>query len=489
MSRDGRPSEDRGRGYGRDQDGERRSFGSDRGGYERRDDRSQGRGRDGERSYQSSGRGGYRSGDRDSRGGDDRGYQSSGRGGYRSGDRNSRGGGERGYQSRDDRGGRGYEASDRGGYRSNDRDSSGRERRGYGARDARPERREDRGGFSRPDRSDRPQQRDRYDNPDRGQRGGYERRDERPGRDRFERREERAPLHPGLQAKDGEPATPSDVDLSVLPFPVRAELRGLTAELAQIVGAHLVAAGELIDEDPQLALAHAQAARRRAARLPIVREATAETAYAAGDYATALTEYRALRRMTGGADYLPVLADCERALGRPENALKLAKEAREERLSPEMVIEMTLVEAGARDDLGQRAEALRVLKNAIAGKVGGKHAQSRLRYAYADLLERAGDEETAKRWFTSSAGLDPEQELDAEERVARLEGLVLEVGEDDKDLPEDDVDRETADDASDVEEGDEDEPDDKDGLDDSGDSDEDPDDEVDEPSDEELHGE
>ncbi|MFC6396628.1 hypothetical protein [Luteococcus sanguinis] len=271
-----------------------------------------------------------------------------------------------------------------------------------------------------------------------------------------------------------------------------------------------------------MALAHAQAARRRAARLPIVREATAETAYAAGDYATALTEYRALRRMTGGADYLPVLADCERALGRPQNALKLAKEAREERLSPEMVIEMTLVEAGARDDLGQRAEALRVLKNAIAGKVGGKHAQSRLRYAYADLLERAGDEDTAKRWFTSSAGLDPEQELDAEERVAKLEGLVLEVGEDDAededvedlteteqdtddarkgsedddrqhrdderdgdDIAEDNVDLESADDVPDVEEADEDESDEH--ASDEHESDED--DSDDEPSDEELHGE
>ncbi len=180
--------------------------------------------------------------------------------------------------------------------------------------------------------------------------------------------------------------------------------------------------------------------------------------------------------MTGGADYLPVLADCERALGRPENALKLAKEARQERLSPEMVVEMTLVEAGARDDLGQRAEALRVLKNAIAGKVGGKHAQSRLRYAYADLLERAGDEETAKRWFTSSAGLDPEQELDAEERVARLEGLVLEVGEDDAEDEDEDL-TETEQDADDVREGSED--DDRQHDDDERDGDDKPEDDVD----------
>ena len=62
---------------------------------------------------------------------------------------------------------------------------------------------------------------------------------------------------------------------------------------------HLVVAGQLIEDDPELAYAHAEAARRRAARLPIVREAAAETAYAAGRYAVALSEFRALRRMTG----------------------------------------------------------------------------------------------------------------------------------------------------------------------------------------------
>jgi hypothetical protein len=106
---------------------------------------------------------------------------------------------------------------------------------------------------------------------------------------------------------------------------VRAELRGLPKDLAEIVAAHLVVAGRLVDEDPDLAYAHAEAARRRAARLPIVREAAAETAYAAGRYDVALSEFRALRRMTGSPDYLPVMADCERALGRPHNALKLAR--------------------------------------------------------------------------------------------------------------------------------------------------------------------
>ncbi len=120
---------------------------------------------------------------------------------------------------------------------------------------------------------------------------------------------------------------PQGVDVRTLNRAVRAELRGLPKELEEIVAGHLVAAGELIDTDPQLAYAHAEAARRRAARLPVVREAAAETAYAAGEYAAALSEYRALRRMTGAPDYLPVMADCERALGNPQRALTLAREA------------------------------------------------------------------------------------------------------------------------------------------------------------------
>lgn len=113
---------------------------------------------------------------------------------------------------------------------------------------------------------------------------------------------------------------PIDIDTKELHRAVRAELRGLPQDLADIIAAHLVVAGRLIDTEPELAYAHAEAARRRAARLPIVREAAAETAYAAGHYDVALSEYRALRRMTGMADFLPVMADCERALGRPQAA-------------------------------------------------------------------------------------------------------------------------------------------------------------------------
>ena len=71
----------------------------------------------------------------------------------------------------------------------------------------------------------------------------------------------------------------------------------------------------LIDDDPETAYQHTLAARARASRLAVVREATGEAAYAAGHYAEALAELRAAKRMNGATAYLPIMADCHRALG------------------------------------------------------------------------------------------------------------------------------------------------------------------------------
>ena len=211
-------------------------------------------------------------------------------------------------------------------------------------------------------------------------------------------------------------------------------------DLAEVVAGHLVTAGLLIDEDPELAYRHAEAARRRAARLPVVREAAAETAYAAGHWDVALSEFRALRRMTGTDDYLPVMADCERALGRPQAALKIAKEARRKPLEPSLAVEMLIVEAGARNDLGQQPEARRVLHQAIldlddrrAAQVGT--AAARLYYAYADVLENTGKQTEARQWFDRAARLDGDRDTDADERRDLLDGMLITFDDSDPDDP------------------------------------------------------
>ena len=242
-------------------------------------------------------------------------------------------------------------------------------------------------------------------------------------------------MRPGLARRRNEPPIPEGVDSRALHAAVRAELRSLPKELAEIVAAHLVVAGQLVDDDPELAYAHAEAARRRAARLPIVREAAAETAYAAGRYDVALTEFRALRRMTGTPDYLPVMADCERALGRPHNALKLAREADRAGLDPALRIEMIIVEAGARRDLGQDHESLRILERAVAQvrpEDIAPRAVARLRYAYADALLGAGQESEARQWFGSAAKLDHDQETDAQQRIDELDGFLIDYDEGDE---------------------------------------------------------
>jgi tetratricopeptide (TPR) repeat protein len=240
---------------------------------------------------------------------------------------------------------------------------------------------------------------------------------------------------PGLARRRNEPPIPEGVDSRSLHVAVRAELRSLPKDLAEIVAAHLVVAGQLVDDDPELAYAHAEAARRRAARLPIVREAAAETAYAAGLYDVALTEFRALRRMTGTPDYLPVMADCERALGRPHNALKLAREADRAGLDPALRIEMIIVEAGARRDLGQDHESRRILERAIAQarpEDVAPRAVARLRYAYADALLADGQEPEARQWFASAAKLDHDQETDAQQRIDELDGFLIDYDEGDE---------------------------------------------------------
>lgn len=257
---------------------------------------------------------------------------------------------------------------------------------------------------------------------------------ENRGPDRLARRE---PPRPGLARKAGEPPIPDGVDPRELPRTVRAELRGLPKELAEIIAAHLVLAGQLIESDPEQAYAHAEAARRRAARLPIVREAAAETAYAAGHFDVALKEFRALRRMTGTQDFLPVMADCERALGRPESALKLAKESHAFELTPPLRVEMVIVEAGARRDLGQMSEATRLLDSAVKGfnqtSEELRVARSRLRYAYADALVSEGKTAEGRRWFAAAAELDPDQETDAQLRLDQLDGLVIDFDDNDDD--------------------------------------------------------
>ncbi len=201
---------------------------------------------------------------------------------------------------------------------------------------------------------------------------------------------------------------------------MRAELRSLSKIAAEFVGAHLVAAGQLIDDNPQKALEHARAARGRGARVGAVREACGLAAYHAGEWAEALSELRAARRISGDWSHIAVMADCERALGRPERALKAIDDPARGRLDPATLAELVIVVAGARRDLGQIEAALSVFERAGVDPKNPKPGSARLWYAYADALEAAGRTQDAIQWFGAAAKADYQDDTDAAERAAKL---------------------------------------------------------------------
>jgi tetratricopeptide (TPR) repeat protein len=201
---------------------------------------------------------------------------------------------------------------------------------------------------------------------------------------------------------------------------VRKELLTLPKGLADIVGNHLVAAARALEEDPLLALAHARFARSKAGRVAAVREAAGLAAYCAGEWSEALAELRAARRLGGDPGRLAVLADCERALGRPERALEIARSAEAGQLGIDEAVELRIVAAGARRDLGQFDAAVLALQGPDLGAVGEEPWRARLRYAYADNLLAAGREQDAIRWFLAAAEADVDDATDAAERAVEI---------------------------------------------------------------------
>lgn len=221
------------------------------------------------------------------------------------------------------------------------------------------------------------------------------------------------------------PELPDDIKAEHLDRTVRADLRSLARPIAETVARRLVAVGLLLDEDPELALSHAIAARRLASRVAVVREAVGLAAYHAGQWQTALAELRTYQRMSGSKAHVAVLADCERGLGRPDRAIDLYRSVRREELTPEEAAELLIVAAGARRDMGQREAAVTMLQ---VPELEAPPAPwvARLRYAYADALLAVGRAEEAREWFARAVEADTDVVTDAADRLLALDGVALE---------------------------------------------------------------
>jgi len=201
----------------------------------------------------------------------------------------------------------------------------------------------------------------------------------------------------------------------------KAELRTAAKGVAEFVAKHLVMAGRLVDDNPELAYAHAMSARQRLPRLAVVREAVGLCAYANGKWSEALAELRASRRINGSVEHLPVMADCERGLGRPERAVLLAGGPEAAQLSQETAVEMQIVVSGARRDMGQLDAAVVALQGPLLRATRRDPWSPRLFYAYADALLAAGRVAEAREWFVNAAVADTDDVIDAVDRVAEID--------------------------------------------------------------------
>lgn len=324
-------------------------------------------------------------------------------------------------------------------------DGSPDARRGTVSRDgARPPRRDsDSSGGARPQRnasdsSNREERRSssRPASSDRGGSRGPRRDDARPDSRSSSSRSDRAPV--GRRNERGGArnlvsetrstvqtenlvSLPSEVDVKILPKQVLAELRNISPAAAEFVAKHLAAALYALEAgDAPLAHQHSVAARSRAARLPAVREMCGMAAYQSEMWAEALNEFRTYMRLTGDPVFLPLMADCERGLGRPQRALQIARSEQVRSLDAEARIEMRIVASGARRDLGQMDAAIAVLEIPELDSRAHTPLVTRIRYAYAEALLAAGQRTKARDWFVKAALADVEDLTDAADRAVNL---------------------------------------------------------------------
>lgn len=323
----------------------------------------------------------------------------------RGGDRHSADRRRRDDAPRNRSGARDYRSEgQRGHYRNHDEHSHDRRHDGerYGERSNSPygERRDGgrnwRDGERREDRprreGDRRDERPRRDGERSDFRRGQGRGGNRNGRfDRDRLRGERRNSRPPQRNRVPEPELPEDVSAKDLDSTARMGLRALSRLNAENIARHLVMTQRLLETDPEVAYAHARYAASHAGRIAIVREAAGIAAYVAGLYSEALRELRAARRLSGmDTMYRAMEVDCERALGRPDAALRSAQNALQLDLEDDERAELAIVVTGIYHDQGNDELALITIEDAIRKAPKDTETLRRLHSVRADRLEDLG---------------------------------------------------------------------------------------------------
>jgi len=209
---------------------------------------------------------------------------------------------------------------------------------------------------------------------------------------------------------------------SALPGDVVGELRHTAKPgKAEQAISRVERAAQLLERgDARGALAEAQKAKELAPRSASVRELTGLALYQLERFREALTEMQAYRRISGRGDQNHLIADCLRAVGRPDRAVPLAEEALADRRVPVAAkTEAVIVAASALADQGRFDQALGLLRRIrTRDDVAGPEVL-RVWYVTADILERMGRRQEALREFRKISRHDAAA-YDVAERIDRL---------------------------------------------------------------------
>ena len=279
--------------------------------------------------------------------------------------------------------------------RDGDRPSSSRDSRPARDGERKPWSRDGRptDGERRPPRDGERQPFGRDGKPGRPERGGSD----RPRRDydlnpltpfELKRREERA-MEPELETQ----FSGTNLDRAVI-----RDISTLNEDNKLVVGKHLESAAFFADSDPERALQHALAAKRRASRLAVVRETVGIMAYVTEDFALALAELRTAARISGSNEQIALIIDCLRALNRAEEGLKIARDLDRAALPREARIDLAIVLSGIRLDRGETDRAYAELQIAELDPTNATLESVGLFDANAEVLEELGRADEAAKW-------------------------------------------------------------------------------------------
>jgi tetratricopeptide (TPR) repeat protein len=232
------------------------------------------------------------------------------------------------------------------------------------------------------------------------------------GRDRAKRRGDAPPRQARTAVAPPRPALPTD-EQPLLPRAVEKEIDrtlGKGSKANDIALALSIGSAAIDEGRADVALEVLAWAKHEAPRIVAVREAYGVALYLGEQYAAALTELQAYRRITGRVDQNHLVADCLRALGRDLDQIAAAAETliNDEQAPEDRRAEAVIVWAAALADDGDVNGARAILRRFLERpRSGDAEHDLRARYLAADLAEQADDPTDARRQLELIHAVDP----------------------------------------------------------------------------------